>query len=60
MILLKNLKNQKNQLKKEKKAKTLKNAIILLNRRQKGLDAFESEIFLKENEEKDLQVLKIT
>ena len=54
MILLKNLKNQKNQLKKEKKALTLKNAIILLNRRQKGLDAFESEIFPKGKQGKRL------
>ena len=41
-----NLQNQKNQSKK-KKALTLKNAIILLNGRQKVLNAFESGIFPK-------------
>ena len=54
LIHLKNLKNQKNQLKKEKKALTLKNAIILLNRRKKGLGAFVSGIFPKRKQGKRL------
>ena len=58
-VFLKNLQNQKNQPKKENKGlnlKNLKNAIILLNDRQKVLKAFESKIFQNENKEKDLQV----
>ena len=58
-VFLKNLQNQKNQPKKENKGlnlKNLKNAIILLNDRQKVLNAFESKIFQNENKEKDLQV----
>ena len=58
-VFLKNLQNQKNQPKKENKGLNLKNpknAIILLNDRQKVLNAFESKIFQNENKEKDLQV----
>ena len=51
-MFLKNLQNQENQSKK--KSLTLKNAIILLNGRQKVLNAFEMEYFQKENKEKDL------
>ena len=47
LVFLKNLQNQKNQSKKKKKALALKNAIILLNRRQKILNTFESRIFQK-------------
>ena len=46
LIFSKNLQNQKNQSKK-KKVLTLKNTIILLKRRQKVLNAFESGIFPK-------------
>ena len=46
-IFLKSLKNQKYQSKKKKKALTLKNAIILLNGRQKVFKAFENGIFPK-------------
>ena len=44
LIFLKNLQNQNNQSEK-KKPLTLKNAIILLNGRQKVFNAFESGIF---------------
>ena len=50
------MQNQNNQSEKKKKALTLKNAIILLNERQKISNAFESEILPKENKEKDLQI----
>ena len=46
LIFLKNLQNQKNHSEK-KKTLSLKNAIILLNGRQKVLNAFESWIFPK-------------
>ena len=42
---LKKLRNQKNQ--SNMKSPILKNAIIILNRQQKVLNAFESGIFLK-------------
>ena len=56
LIFLNNLQNQNNQSKK--KALTLKTPIILLDGRQKVLNAFESGIFQKEkkNKENDLQV----
>ena len=40
LIFLKNLQNQKNQSKKKKKSRTLKNAIILLNGKQKVLNEY--------------------
>ena len=46
----------KESVKKEKKALTLKNPIILLNGRQKVLNAFESGIFPKIKQGKGLQV----
>ena len=54
MIFLKNLRNQKNQSENKIKALTLKNAIILLNERQKGLNAFEKGIFPKRKQGKGL------
>ena len=53
MIFSKNLQNQKNQAKK--KLITLKNEIILINGRQKILNAFESEIFPKRKQAKGLK-----
>ena len=47
LVFLKNLQNQMNQSKKKKEALALKNAIILLNRRQKILNTFESRISQK-------------
>ena len=57
--ILKESTKTKEPAKKENKGlnlKNLKNAIILLNDRQKVLKAFESKIFQNENKEKDLQV----
>ena len=56
LIFLKNAQNQKNQSKKKKKSFFVKNAIITLNGRERGLNACESRIFPKKNKEKDLQV----
>ena len=42
LIFLKNLQNQRNQSKKKKKSRTLKNAIILLNGKQKVLNEYPS------------------
>ena len=56
LIFLKNLQNQKNQLKMKKKALTFKKPILLLNGRQKVLNAFESRIFPKIKQGKGLQV----
>ena len=55
MILqfLRNLQNQKNQS-ENKKGLILKNAIILLNGRQKVLDAFEGGTFPKQKQGKGL------
>ena len=47
LIFLKKLQNRKNKSKKKKKKRTLKNANILLNGRQKVVNAFESGIFPK-------------
>ena len=47
LIFLKNLQDQKDLLKKKKKVVTLKNEIMLLNGRQKVLNAFEIGIFPK-------------
>ena len=54
LIFLKILQNQKSQLKKKKKIQTLKNTIILLNRRQKVLNTFESRIFPIRKQEEEL------
>ena len=56
LIFLKNLQNQKNQLKMKKKTLTFKKPILLLNGRQKVLNAFESGIFPKIKQGKGLQV----
>ena len=50
LIFQKNLQNQKNQWKKKRHALTLKNAIILLNGRQKVLNTFKSELFPKKKQ----------
>ena len=54
LIFLKNLQNQKNQSKKKKKVIKVRNTIILLNGRQKVLNAFENGIFSKEKQGKGL------
>ena len=54
LIFLKNLQNQKNQSKRKKKSPTFKNAIILLNGRQKVLNAFHRGIFPKRKQVKGL------
>ena len=59
LIFFKNLQNQKKQLKKKKNTLTLKNAITLLNGRQKFLNAFESGIFPIRKQGKELQVFQI-
>ena len=56
LIFLKNAQNQKNQSKKKKNSLTVKNAIIPLNGRERGLNDCESRICPKKNKEKDLQV----
>ena len=50
----------KESVKKEENALTLKNAIMLLNERQKFLMLLKVEYFQKESKDKDLQVLKIS
>ena len=53
LIFLKKICNSK----KRRKALTLKNAIILLNGRQKVLNAFESRIFPKGKQRKGLKTI---
>ena len=53
-------KKSKESVKKEEKALTFKNAIMLLNERQKFLMLLKVEYFQKESKDKDLQVLKIS
>ena len=53
-------KKSKESVKKEEKALTFKNAIMLLNERQKFLMLLKVEYFQKESKGKDLQVLKIS
>ena len=50
----------KESVKKEENALTLKNAIMLLNERQKFLMLLKVEYFQKESKDKDLQVLQIS
>ena len=53
-------KKSKESVKKEEKALTFKNAIMLLNERQKFLMLLKVEYFQKESKDKDLQVLQIS